>query len=80
MVRRKLRGHVQQPGKSLNVLQSDGGPQFISKCFQDFSRQWGFTHQASSPYYPQSNGEIEATVKCKVNDKGSFKEILAWDL
>ena len=42
---------------------SDGGPQFTSKCFQDFSKQWGFTHQTSSLYYPQSNGKAEATVK-----------------
>ena len=57
-----------------DVLWSDGGPQFTAKCFQDFSKQWGFTHQMSSPYHPQSNGKIEATVK-------SMKKILAtsWD-
>ena len=57
-----------------DVLWSDGGPQFTSKGFQDFSKQWGFTHQISSPYYPQSNGKIEATVK-------SMKKIIAtsWD-
>ena len=42
---------------------SDGGPQFKPKKFNDFARQWGFTHKPSSPYYPQSNGKIEATVK-----------------
>ena len=47
------------------IVWSDGGPQFTSKRFQDFSKQWGFTHvhQTSSPHYPQSNGKTEATVK-----------------
>ena len=42
---------------------SDGGPQFTSKQFQDFAKQWGFAHVTSSPRYPQSNGKAEATVK-----------------
>ena len=56
------------------ILWSDGGPQFTSKQFKDFSQQWGFTHQMSSPYHPQSNGKIEATIK-------SMKKLIAtsWD-
>ena len=52
---------------------TDQGPQFTSKSFQDFARQWGFEHSTSSPRYPQSNGEAEATVK-------SMKKIIraAW--
>ena len=46
-----------------DILWSDGGPQFTSKQFQDFSKQWGFLHKTSSPHYPQSNGKVEATVK-----------------
>ena len=46
-----------------DVFWSDGGPQFTSKQFQQFSTQWGFNHQVSSPHYPQSNGKAEATVK-----------------
>ena len=42
---------------------SDGGPQFKSKKFNDFARQWGFTHKLSFLYYPQSNRKIEATIK-----------------
>ena len=53
-----------------DVLWSDGGPQFTAKAFQTFATQWGFTHQTSSPTYPQSNGKVEATVK-------SMKKILA---
>ena len=52
---------------------SDGGPQFTSREFKDFARQWGFRHTTSSPQYPQSNGKAEATVK-------SMKKLLraAW--
>ena len=53
-----------------DILWSDGGPQFTSKCFHDFSRQWGFIHKVSSPYYPQSNGKVEAMVK-------SMKKLIA---
>ena len=46
-----------------DIVWSDQGPQFSSKLFQDFSREWGFQHITSSPMYPQSNGKAEATVK-----------------
>ncbi len=46
-----------------DVVWSNQGPQFTSKTFQDFSREWGFQHITSSPTHPQSNGKIEATVK-----------------
>ena len=57
-----------------DILWSDGGPQFTSNVFHTFATQWGFTHQTSSPRYPQSNGKVEATVK-------SMKKIIAasWD-
>jgi transposase InsO family protein len=38
---------------------SDNGPQFIAKDFKEFIRICGMTHVRTSPYYPQSNGEIE---------------------
>ena len=46
-----------------DVVWSDQGPQFTSKLFQDFSKEWGFQHVMSTPTYPQSNGKAEATVK-----------------
>ena len=46
-----------------DVVWSDGGPQFTSKVFKDFTKRWGFLHKVSSPRYPQSNGKVEATVK-----------------
>jgi len=55
--------HAASPALWCLVDGSDQGPQFTSKIFQDFSKEWGFQHITSSPRYPQSNGKIEATVK-----------------
>jgi putative transposase len=39
---------------------SDNGPQFLAKDFKEYIRLCGITHVRTSPYYPQSNGKIEA--------------------
>lgn len=39
---------------------SDNGPQFISRDFKAYIRLAGMTHVRTSPYYPQSNGKLEA--------------------
>lgn len=39
---------------------SDNGPQFIAQDFKVFIREARMTHVRTSPYYPQSNGKIEA--------------------
>ncbi|MEO1148971.1 MAG: IS3 family transposase [Cyanobacteria bacterium J06638_22] len=39
---------------------SDNGPQFTAKGFKEFIRISGMTHVRTSPYYPQSNGKVEA--------------------
>ena len=44
-------------------LSSDGGPEYMSKTFQEFMYTWGVTHRLSSAYHPQSNGRAEVTVK-----------------
>ena len=44
-------------------LRTDGGPQFTSSDFADFTKRWGVHHITSSPHYPQSNGHAEAAVK-----------------
>jgi transposase InsO family protein len=46
---------------------SDNGPQFISKDFKSYIRLTGMTHVKTSPYYPQSNGKIEAWHKTAKN-------------
>ena len=46
-----------------NIVVTDGGPQFTSHEFKKFSKEWGFTHETSSPHYHQSNGAAERAVK-----------------
>ena len=42
---------------------SDNGPQFDSTAMEAFASEYSFTHTTSSPHYPQSNGQVESTVK-----------------
>ncbi|UYV83527.1 K02A2.6-like, partial [Cordylochernes scorpioides] len=43
---------------------SDNGTQFgAAREFENFARQYGFTHVTSSPRFPQSNGMAEAGLK-----------------
>ncbi len=46
-----------------DVLISDNGPQYSAKEFEAFAKSYEFTHQTSSPYHPQGNGEAERAVK-----------------
>lgn len=43
-------------------IRTDGGPQFQRK-FKQFANEYNFSHIPSSPYYSQSNGEVESAVK-----------------
>ena len=42
---------------------SDNGPQFHCQEFEQFSKQWGFSHTTSSPIYPKSNGMVERAIQ-----------------
>ena len=44
------------------VLITDNGPPFDSDDFASFARLYEFTHNTSSPHYPQSNGKVENTI------------------
>jgi len=48
---------------ALDILWSDGGPQFTSSKFHKFLQNWGIHHKISSPHHHQSNGKAEATIK-----------------
>ena len=39
------------------------GPRFVSREMKEFAELYGFTLVTSSPYYPQSNGLAERTIK-----------------
>lgn len=43
----------------LSEVISDNGPQFFSKDFSLFAKQWEFKHTTVSPQYPQENGLVE---------------------
>ena len=45
------------------VLCTDNAPQCTSAAIADCSIEWGFTHETSSPHYPQSNGFVKSCVK-----------------
>lgn len=44
-------------------LRSDNGPQYSSREFRDFCKEYGIEHTTSSPLYPQSHGEAERAVE-----------------
>jgi len=43
---------------------SDNGPPFSSAEFARYATTLGFTHQFSTPYWPQANGEVERFNQC----------------
>ena len=48
-------------------IQSDGGPQFISREFKVFFHKSGVQYVVSTPYYAQSNGHAVSGVKAMKN-------------
>ena len=46
-----------------NVIVSDGGPQYTSAEFKDFTKHWQIEHRVSSPRNPESNGMAERCVQ-----------------
>ena len=50
-----------------DVAVSDSGLQYSSREFQEFAKNWGFSHVTSSPLHPQANGEAEWAVQTSKN-------------
>ena len=46
-----------------SVIVSDGGLQYTTTEFQDFTKHWQIKHRLSSPKNPQSNGMVECFVQ-----------------
>ncbi|XP_022800314.1 uncharacterized protein K02A2.6-like [Stylophora pistillata] len=46
-----------------DVIRSDGGPQFASKDFARFCKEYGIAHKTSSPHLLGANGEAERAVQ-----------------
>ena len=59
---KKLKGHFARHGIPEQLV-TDNGPQFVSRDFLKFSKEWDFEHRTSSPYHSQSNGKAESAVK-----------------
>ena len=50
-----------------NSLISDNGLQFDSRAFREFCSNLNIKNRYSTPVYPQSNGQVEATNKTIVS-------------
>ena len=64
-----------------DTLMTDNGPQYSSREFEEFAKDWKFEHITSSPHYPQSNGLAESSVKTvkRIIQKGDmYKGLLAY--
>ena len=69
-----------------SVVRSDNGPQYSGQEYQQFSKEWKFEHQTSSPYYPKSNGLAEKAVqtvkmlltKAKADGKDPYLSLLEY--
>lgn len=45
------------------ILYTDSGPQYTSKAFLDFKKEWGFEHKITTPKHHQSNGFAERHIQ-----------------
>ncbi|XP_043192151.1 uncharacterized protein K02A2.6-like [Amphibalanus amphitrite] len=46
-----------------DCVTSDGGTQFTSQTFRDFSSTYGFSHRITDPHTPSANGAAERAVR-----------------
>ena len=80
---KKLKAHFARHGIPEQLV-TDNGPQFTSRDFLKFSKEWDFDHRTSSPRHSQSNGKAESAlkeakkilVKCKKAGSDAFLALL----
>lgn len=48
-----------QTGRTIKVLRTDNGTEYVNSAFQMFTSKHGIIHQKSAPYTPQQNGMSE---------------------
>ena len=44
-------------------IRTDSGTCFVGQKFQAFCKEWGISHEPSSPHFKQSNGHAESNIK-----------------
>lgn len=70
---KKMKTIFARHGIPRTEMASDGGTQFTSKEFEQFTKEYEFDHIPSSPTYAQSNGMSERNIQ---TIKNIFKKIL----
>ncbi|XP_044182055.1 uncharacterized protein LOC122962870 [Acropora millepora] len=58
----RIKVHISQT-RNTNILRSDNAPKFVSTEFDEFSKEYSFTHVTSSQELSQANGEAERAVQ-----------------
>ncbi|KAJ0172339.1 hypothetical protein K1T71_012312 [Dendrolimus kikuchii] len=66
-----------QTGKTIKVLRSDNGTEYVNKQFQNFLKEHGIKHETTIPYSPEQNGVSERAnrtivekARCMLQDAG----------
>ncbi|XP_052233127.1 uncharacterized protein K02A2.6-like [Dreissena polymorpha] len=58
----KMKKHFARFGIPRELI-TDGGPQYMSTEFRNFTQKWGIKHHITSPHHSASNGKAESAVK-----------------
>ncbi|XP_052253072.1 uncharacterized protein K02A2.6-like [Dreissena polymorpha] len=58
----KMKKHFARFGIPRELI-TDGGPQYMSTEFCNFTQKWGIKHHITSPHHSASNGKAESAVK-----------------
>lgn len=45
--------------RTFGLVINDGGSHFISKCFENLLLKYGVKHIVTTPYHPQTSGQVE---------------------